>query len=215
LGIQQARGWQVASLNEVRKFFGLTSHATFEDINSDPDVAATLAALYTHPDNVELYPGVTAEEAKPSMAPASGLCPGYTISRAILSDAVGLVRGDRFYTVDYNPANLTSWGFHQASSDPVIAEGGVIYKLLMRAFPGFYRSNSVYAMFPFIVPDKNRELLTALGKVKDYDFTKPSFVGPPRPVLSWSGVTSVLSDQVKFKVPCKTMSPPLDLESGF
>ena len=203
LGMEQARGWRVASLNELRKFFGLTPHTTFLDINSDPEIAAILEALYTHPDNVELYPGVTIEEAKKPLAPSSGLCPGYTISKAILSDAVALVRGDRFYTVDYSPANLTSWGFHQVSSDPQVAAGGVIYKLLMRALPGFYRSNSVYAMFPFTVPEENRKILQSLGKDKDYDFSTPSFVGPPQPVLTWSGVTSVLSDQAKFKVPCK------------
>lgn len=32
--------------------------------------------------------------------PGAGLCPGYTISRAILADAVCLTRGDRFLTVD-------------------------------------------------------------------------------------------------------------------
>jgi linoleate 10R-lipoxygenase len=41
-----------------------------------------------------------AEEAKEPM-PGAGLCPGYTISRAILSDAVALTRGDRFMTVDF------------------------------------------------------------------------------------------------------------------
>lgn len=45
------------------------------------------------------------------MVPGSGLCPGFTTSFAILSDAVALVRGDRFYTVDYNPSNLTSFGW--------------------------------------------------------------------------------------------------------
>ena len=41
-----------------------------------------------------------AEEAKKPM-PGAGLCPGYTISRAILADAVCLTRGDRFLTVDF------------------------------------------------------------------------------------------------------------------
>lgn len=44
--------------------------------------------------------GLQAEEAKPSVE-GSGLCPGYTISRAILSDAIALVRGDRFFTIDF------------------------------------------------------------------------------------------------------------------
>ena len=40
-----------------------------------------------------------AEEAKP-LIPGAGLCPGYTISRAILSDAIALVRGDRLLSVE-------------------------------------------------------------------------------------------------------------------
>ena len=101
LGIQQARSWNVATLNELRQFFGLTPHETFEDINPDPYVADQLRHLYDHPDYVELYPGVVVEEAKKTMVPGSGLAPGFTISRAILSDAVTLIRSDRFYTVDY------------------------------------------------------------------------------------------------------------------
>ena len=46
-----------------------------------------------------MYPGIVAEEAKKPMVPGVGIAPTYTISRAILSDAVALVRGDRFYTV--------------------------------------------------------------------------------------------------------------------
>lgn len=51
-----------------------------------------------------------AEEAKPPCSPGSGLCPGYTISEAILSDAATLIRGDRFYALDYGPHSLTNFG---------------------------------------------------------------------------------------------------------
>lgn len=95
LGINQGRAWGAASLNEVRKFFNLKPHETFLEINPDPDVAASLEALYSHPDNVELYPGVSVEDTKPPLVPGSGLCSGLTIAKAILSDAVALVRGDR------------------------------------------------------------------------------------------------------------------------
>lgn len=99
LGINQARRWNVGSLNEFRKFFGLKNYETFEEINSDPEVANDLRNLYEHPDFVELYPGIVAEEAKEPMVPGVGIAPTYTISRAVLSDAVALVRGDRHYTV--------------------------------------------------------------------------------------------------------------------
>jgi hypothetical protein len=50
-------------------------------------------------NNDKLQVGLHAEETK-EPGPGAGLCPGYTISRAILSDAIRLTRGDRFLTVD-------------------------------------------------------------------------------------------------------------------
>jgi len=44
--------------------------------------------------------GLQAEEFKPP-SPGAGLCPGYTMSRAILADAISLTRGDRFLTIDF------------------------------------------------------------------------------------------------------------------
>jgi hypothetical protein len=42
MGIQQAREWGVASLNETRAFFGMVPHRTFSDINSDPGMSSPL-----------------------------------------------------------------------------------------------------------------------------------------------------------------------------
>jgi hypothetical protein len=109
LGIIQAREWHAATLNEFREHFQLKKHETFEDINPDPVVSSKLRSLYDSPDSVELYPGIVAEQTKPPVD-GSGLCTNYTTSRAILSDAVALVRGDRFYTINYTPRNLTNWG---------------------------------------------------------------------------------------------------------
>ncbi|KAL4724429.1 hypothetical protein ACLX1H_009043 [Fusarium chlamydosporum] len=158
-------------------------------------------ALYGHPDNIELYPGLLAEDAKKPMVPGSGLCPGFTTSFAILSDAVALVRGDRFYSVDYNPSNLTSFGFNEASSDYDVAGGGVMYKLLMRAFPGWYRANSVFALYPFTTPEGNKEIFDKLGTSQDLDFNKPMFVGPPKPITTWQGVVNALESRAQFHVP--------------
>lgn len=96
--------------SKFKEFAGLTRHTTFEDINPDPEVQEKLKNLYDDPDCVELYPGLVAEKARPPMTPGSSLCVNYTTSYAILSDAVGLVHGDRFYTLDYTPKNLTNWG---------------------------------------------------------------------------------------------------------
>lgn len=111
LGIRQARAWNLATLNEFRKHFSLKPYSTFEEITADKEISESLKHLYDHPDNVELYPGLVVEDAKFAMRPGSGLCPSYTTSRAILSDATVLVRGDRFYTTSHHPASLTNWGF--------------------------------------------------------------------------------------------------------
>ncbi|RHZ50671.1 peroxidase/cytochrome P450 family protein [Aspergillus thermomutatus] len=204
LGIEQGRQWELATLNEFRLFFKLKPHSTFMEVNSDPAIAEALEALYGHPDNIELYVGVQAEEAKKPFYPGSGLCPGFTISAAILSDAVALVRGDRFYTVDYSPANLTNFGFNAVRSDFDVAGGGVMYKLLMRAFPGWYQPNSVYALYPFVTPEKSREIMDKYMKFKDLNFDRPSYTAPPVPVTTWKGVTKLLEDQKRFHVPWGT-----------
>jgi hypothetical protein len=79
----------------------------------------------------------------------------------------------------------------------------MMYKLLMRAFPGWYRANSVYALYPFTTPEANFEAFKKLGTSQDFDFNKPSFIGPPTPITSWQGVVDVLSDQEHFHVPCE------------
>ncbi|SPO05473.1 related to Psi-producing oxygenase A [Cephalotrichum gorgonifer] len=201
LGIQQGRRWGLATLNEFRLFFKLKPYTTFAEVNSDKSVADTMEALYGHPDNIELYPGIVAEEAKTSLEPGSGLCANFTTSFAILSDAVALVRGDRFYSVDYSPSTLTNFGFNAASSDFDVAQGGVMYKLLMQAFPGWYSSNSVYALYPFTTVEGNLEILRQRGTSQEFNFEKPSLTGPPTPITSWKGVVDVLNDQEHFKVP--------------
>jgi hypothetical protein len=68
-------------------------------INTDRDPPIQRRKLYDHPDLVEMYPGMFLEETKPQMQPGMGLCGPYTVTRAVFSDAVTLVRGDRFYTL--------------------------------------------------------------------------------------------------------------------
>ncbi|KAK2779959.1 hypothetical protein FQN53_001190 [Emmonsiellopsis sp. PD_33] len=200
LGIKQSRSWRLSSLNEFRKYFSLKPHEKFEDINSDPYIADQLRHLYDHPDNVELYPGLIVEEAKEALNPGSGLCASFTISRAILSDAVALVRGDRFYTVDYTPKNLTNWGFTEANYDNSVDQGHVFYKLFLRAFPNQFQPDSVYAHFPLVVPSENKEILTKLGFDEKYSFDRPLTVHHPIMINSYAACKTILDNQTDFKV---------------
>ena len=72
----------------------------------------------------------------------------YTMTRAILADAITLVRGDRYYTHDFTPANLTCWGFQDCVRDPNNgAFGAALPKLLMRHLPRHYPSVSDPVLF--------------------------------------------------------------------
>ncbi|KAL8796662.1 MAG: hypothetical protein Q9195_001052 [Heterodermia aff. obscurata] len=200
LGMQQARTWNLASLNEFRKFFLLKPHDTFDAINPDPVVAEQLKHLYEHPDYVEMYPGMVTENAKEPMVPGVGIAPNYTISRAILSDAVTLVRGDRFYTTDYNARNLTNWGYSEVQYDLNINQGCVIYKLFLRAFPDHFKSNSVYAHYPMTIPSENKKIMRNLGREDHYSWDKPGLIPPRVNLTSYIGAKYILEHPKDFKV---------------
>ena len=102
MGMQQARQWGVCTMNEFRQFLGLKPFDSFEEWNNKtPGIADAARRLYNHIDNLELYPGLQAEDCM-ALGPGSGICCGYTMTRAILADAIALVRGDRYYTTDYS-----------------------------------------------------------------------------------------------------------------
>ena len=200
LGMKQARAWNCGSLNEFRKFFGLKQYETFEEINSDPYVADQLRHLYEHPDFVELYPGIVSEEAKKPMVPGVGICPTYTISRAVLSDAVALVRGDRFYTIDYNPKNLTNWGYREVQYDLNTNQGCVFYKLMLRAFPNHFQPDSIYAHYPMTVPGENAVIMKNLGRYNHYSWDPPAYIPERVNLTSYSSAQYILTRGQEFRV---------------
>ena len=171
LGLLQSRKWEVCTLNEFRQFFGMSRHKRFEDINKDKQVCDTLRDLYGDVDSVELYPGYLCEGEGRNVDPNSS-CPnnqGTALWRGIFSDAVTLVRSDRFYTTEWNVDGITAWGMREVTSDPTINKGGLLYKLCQRAFPGYFNYNSLHLWQPYYTPAKNLVLAKEQGKLKDLD----------------------------------------------
>ena len=201
LGIKQARKWQVASLNEFRQFFGLKRHETFSDINSDPEIADLLEKLYTDPDMVELYPGLMVEDFKPARNTGCGICPTYSLGRAVLSDAVTLVRSDRFNTIDYNVANLTAWGYNEVQHDNKTLGGSMLYKLIQRGLPGWFPFNSISVMQPMFTKKGNEKIARELGTIDQFSLDEPK--PPVRPVVvaTPAGIKQVMSNHKTFVVP--------------
>jgi linoleate 10R-lipoxygenase len=171
LGISQARSWGCCSLNDFRRFLGLKPYTNFEEWNPNRDVAEAARKLYRNIENLELYVGLAAEEDR-TVKPGVGLCSPCpcalhlvfseyiyisstldTTARAVLADAVALVRGDRYLTYDLTPFNLTTWGFTYANRNPNNAAwGGQLGRVLARALPNHYDADSVYTHFPLITP---------------------------------------------------------------
>jgi hypothetical protein len=52
--------------------------------NSNPEIAEAAEHLYGNIDNLELYVGLQAEEAKP-VVDGSGLCPGEFVSPVVIA----------------------------------------------------------------------------------------------------------------------------------
>ncbi|KAH7890391.1 heme peroxidase [Phlebopus sp. FC_14] len=175
LAMEQARTWGACTLNEFRKFMGLKPYASFREWNPDPKIYLAAEKLYGDIENLELHVGLQAEETKWPM-PGAGLCPGFTISRAILADAVCLTRGDRFLTVDFTPYNLTSWGYNHCMVNKADGSyGGMLTKLLFRLLPNHYPARSVYAHFPFTTPDFMLPYIASREweKIHDYEWERP------------------------------------------
>lgn len=158
--------------------------------------------------------GLQAEETK-KKGPGAGLCPGYTISRAILADAVALTRGDRFLTIDFTRSyfvsidsfvecnavhstayNLTSWGYRDCQFDKEDGSfGGMLTKLLFRTLPRHYTARSAYAHFPFLDPAyiKEEMWLKSPQEVVKYDWNLPRTPKGLAVVDSYREVERVLS----------------------
>ncbi|KAG0096281.1 hypothetical protein BGZ93_004797 [Podila epicladia] len=139
-GIRGARKVGLCTLNEFRRFFNLKEYRSYEEMLSgpgaapDPDVVRALEKHYgpNGIDRVELYPGVVIEGTK-----IDGLSLPYTTSRAILSDAVNLLRNDRFYTDGLNRHDLTVWGYNYVNnpSNKAITHGSVFRHIVLNVLP--------------------------------------------------------------------------------
>jgi len=130
--------------------------------------------------------------------PGAGLCPGYTISRAILADAAALTRGDRFLSANFTPFDLTSWGFQDCQyikSDGSL--GGILGKMLYRTLPDYYPADSAYAKFPFLVPSFLEKLPNI--PVGEYVWSRPPLPKGSITVSAYRDASTVLADEKVFQ----------------
>jgi prostaglandin-endoperoxide synthase 2 len=66
--IQMARDAQVATYNDYRELCKMPRVTSFEQITSDDAILSALRGLYRHPDEIEFYAGLFAEDLRPNSA---------------------------------------------------------------------------------------------------------------------------------------------------
>jgi linoleate 10R-lipoxygenase len=85
-----------------------------------------------------------------------------------------LTRGDRFFTSDFTPFNLTAWGFADSQRDRnTPGNGSVLGRLILRGLPGEFTENSTYTWFPLQTPDAMKVFLKDLGTIDRYNLSRP------------------------------------------
>ncbi|KAH9821510.1 heme peroxidase [Melampsora americana] len=187
-GMRTARDvWKLCTLNEFRAFIGLKEFETFQEWNSDPEIASAMEDLVGHPANIPLHVGLHGEEAKKPRL-GSGVCLPYTISRAILSDAIALVRGDRFYTDNATADVMTNWGLADCQPDPQNGSlGGMLEKLIRENLPNQYAFNDCALLFPFIIPRHSYSVMQQISHQKALNYE----IDPPiQPIIGYQQIHS-------------------------
>jgi cytochrome P450 len=162
-------------------------------------VARAAELLYGHVDNLELYPGLMAEVTKPAMA-GSGVCPGQTTGRAILDDAVALVRGDRFLSYDFNSSTLTNWGVAKLADIPDGSYGGVLPHLLLTGLPNAFTGTSAYALLPFYTPSAVHDILRKNKVISQYNLDRPPIEASILSIQTQEGCRKAFADRENFRV---------------
>lgn len=100
LNIQRGRDHGLPSYNDVRNAMKSRRASRFAQITSDPERQATLAALYDHPDDVDLWVGGLAEDVS-----KDGGQLGPTFRKILLRQFGELRKADRFWWEnDLSPA---------------------------------------------------------------------------------------------------------------
>ena len=103
IDVERERDLGINTLNQTRVALGLQPYTSFNQITSDPTLAAELKSVYGSVNNVDLFVGGLAENAN---AGDTGSMLGPTFTKIISEQFANLRAGDRLYfeNQDFSPA---------------------------------------------------------------------------------------------------------------
>lgn len=74
-----------------------------------------------------------------------------------------------------------------------------MYKLILQAFPHHFKDNSIYAHFPFVIPDENRLIQRSLKREGKYSWEKPTPAPQLVVIKSYTRIKKILNDLENWK----------------
>ena len=76
----------------------------------------------------------------------------------------------------------------------------MLYRLIQRAVPGWFKFNSIYVMQPMYLPSMNIEIAKEFNTIDQYSLDPPA--QPPKKTLlnTHAAISALLNDQANFKV---------------
>ena len=112
-------------------------------------------------------------------------------------------------TKDYTSATLTNWGIAEVKQNYETLGGSMLYRLIHRAFPKWFKFNSIYVMQPMYLPSMNKEIATEFKTIDQYCLDPPA--PPPKITVlnTYKAIYALLNDQANFKVKYGIQLPDL------
>jgi prostaglandin-endoperoxide synthase 2 len=124
--IQMARNAEIATYNDYRALCKMPRVTRFEQITSDPSILAALETLYSHPDEIEFYSGLLAEDLREdsALAPLVGTLVGIDAFSQALTNPL-------LHSRTYCPETFSPLGWE------IIHEAQSIERLVRRNTPEY------------------------------------------------------------------------------
>ncbi|KIL60375.1 hypothetical protein M378DRAFT_26578, partial [Amanita muscaria Koide BX008] len=201
--IKQGQKWNVCTLNEFRESLCLKRLQSFSEWNTNPDVARAAEELYENIDNLELYPGLLAEEPTAD----SGFGFGRTMTWGLIADIVTRIRSDPRFTARFKEEELTKWGYHDCMTTASLSKGpfnALMPKLLHRTLPHNFPYKNTYSLYPFTIPTPGSKarikvLINQAEPKHDLDFSRPK--NKVKVLRTIEAISEVFNDPAKFPSP--------------
>ncbi|KAJ7131370.1 linoleate diol synthase [Mycena epipterygia] len=195
MGIEQNRRWGVCSLNDFRKYLGLKPYASFREWNPDPEIADCAEKLYGDINYLEFMRD--------------------TCTQSPLLTSCYVNRGDRYFTHDYTPFNLTAWGFADCQRDPkAYGFGSTLGRLFLRNLPNSFSENSAYAFFPLMTPTAMQDNLSKMHLLGSYDLSRPKQLAPVQTVQGYAQIVDIMKN-AQFASPAAERAARVIKGKGF